>query len=60
MSVDWSNVETIDDKRDGHFRSRIIFKDGSTEPRVERLDHLSRLWKRHLATTPKTPEGETE
>lgn len=46
MKIDWSNVKAIDDKRGLNSRSRIIYKDGTIEPRIERYADLARLWSR--------------
>lgn len=47
MSIDWESVKAIDDKRNGEFRSRIFFKDGRIEPRIEKYSDLSRSWHWH-------------
>jgi len=47
MKIDWENVKGIDDKKDGGFRSRIIYKDGRIEPRTEKYQDLSRSWQWH-------------
>lgn len=44
MKIEWSNVKAIDDKRGLNSRSRIIYKDGTIEPRIERYADLARLW----------------
>jgi hypothetical protein len=48
MKIDWESVKGIDDKKDGDFRSRIIYKDGRIEPRTEKYQDLSRGWHWHL------------
>ena len=45
-AIDWENVKAIDDKRGLNSRSRVIYKDGTIEHRIDRFADLARLWSR--------------
>jgi len=58
MEIDWENVKGIDDKRGINSRSRVIYKDGTIEPRIERYADLARLWSRARAAASILQKGE--